>query len=437
MSPALFMLEFALTELWKSWGIKPKALIGHAVGEFVAACVAGIFSLEDALMLVAQLSRLARDLPAGPLLSVALSADEAQRRLNQNLALAAIYRPDLCLVTGTPDAVTALQGALAAEGVSCACVQTAHAFYPMLPDAVITAFSQTVDRVKRSAPQIPLIASATGTWITDAQALDAAYWLTPVRSACLFSAGLREVLRGRQRVLLEAGPGGMLSACARQLVSETPGTTVISSLPCADERHAEHAAVLTAAGRLWLCGAPLDGAAFYSRERRRRIPLPTYPFERERFWIAPTARSAGAAADAAPADDTIAGKKKQPYARERGVPARQPGTPAPRTETERALMDMCRFALQVPGIGTHDNLFPDGRNPSAAAEIVRQVQNRFNLRIDEQLVLDHPTVAGLAGCLDQKLNAQSSFHHARSRAQLKREALSTRTQKLKGDDHEQ
>ncbi len=285
--PALFVIEYALAQLWQSWGVKPQAMIGHSIGEFVAACIAGVFTLEDALMLVATRGRLMWELPAGAMLSVRLPAREVEPRLSAELAIAAINGPSLCVVSGPTEAIASLQKQLESEEVICRHLHTSHAFHSPMMDGIIAPFAEVVGKVKLSPPQIPFVSTVTADWITVQQATDPMYWATHLRQTVRFAEGVQTLWQQPERLLLEVGPRITTTTLARQQAKDIKQQIAIPSLGDNAENEAEWTALLKAVGQLWLAGVSIDWSNFYQRETRQRIPLPTYPFERQRFWIDP------------------------------------------------------------------------------------------------------------------------------------------------------
>ncbi|MDZ8137489.1 MAG: aminotransferase class III-fold pyridoxal phosphate-dependent enzyme [Nostoc sp. DedQUE04] len=285
--PALFVIEYALAQLWQSWGVKPQAMIGHSIGEFVAACIAGVFTLEDALMLVATRGRLMWELPPGAMLSVRLPAKEVEPRLSAELAIAAINGPSLCVVSGPTEAIASLQKQLESEEVVCRHLHTSHAFHSPMMDSIIAPFAEVVGKVKLSPPQIPFVSTVTADWITAQQATDPMYWATHLRQTVRFAEGVQTLWQQPERLLLEVGPRITTTTLARQQAKDIKQQIAIPSLGDNAENEAEWTALLKAVGQLWLAGVSIDWSNFYQRETRQRIPLPTYPFERQRFWIDP------------------------------------------------------------------------------------------------------------------------------------------------------
>ena len=283
--PALFVIEYALAQLWMEWRIHPEVMIGHSIGEYVAACLAGVFSLEDAIALVAARGRLMQRLPAGAMLSVRLSEPEVQPLLGEELSLAGSNAPSACVVSGPSKAVERLQQELQAKGVSCRWLHTSHAFHSPMMDPIIEPFIQSLRKVKLSPPQIPFISNVTGTWITAAEATDPSYWAKHLRQPVHFSKGIAELLQESGRILLEVGPGRTLSTFAKQ--HQMDELVALTSIRHPQEQQSDVAFLLNTLGHLWLAGVPVDWSGFYARERRHHLPLPTYPFERQSYWIEP------------------------------------------------------------------------------------------------------------------------------------------------------
>ncbi len=289
--PALFAVEFSLATLWMKWGIRPRALIGHSIGEYVAATLAGVMSLEDALALVAVRGRLMQQQPAGKMLAVQLPEAELLALLPEGVDLAAVNHPSSCVVSGPVESMEALQNELAARAVDVRSLHTSHAFHSSMMDALLKPFIQEVKKISLHPPGIPYISNLTGTWIKAEQATDPDYWAQHLRRTVRFSQGLSELLQDRERIFLEIGPGRTLAT----LATRHPGRQeqlVLSSQRHPTEETPDPAKALETLGRLWMAGVSIDWRKFNDDENRRRLSLPSYPFERQRFWIDPIARGA-------------------------------------------------------------------------------------------------------------------------------------------------
>ncbi len=282
--PALFSIEYSLAQWWIAHGIRPQAMVGHSIGEYVAACLAGVMSLEDALEISAIRGRMMQEMPAGSMLAVPLADEEI--RLPADLSIAAVNGLRQCVVSGPTPAIEELEHSLAKQGVTCRKLHTSHAFHSAMMDPMLDSFASCMSRVKLSPPIIPYLSNVTGTWITAAEATDLAYWVRHLRNTVRFSDCIVELLRRPDRILLEIGPGQALTSLARQ----NPGkkVKVLASLPHPQDKTSDAVFVLNTLGQLWISGAEVDWNALHANEPLRRVPLPTYPFERQRFWIEPS-----------------------------------------------------------------------------------------------------------------------------------------------------
>lgn len=283
--PALFVIEFALARLWMSWGIKPDALIGHSIGEYVAACLAGVFSVEETLALVFQRGHLMQNMPSGAMLAVPMPEDELKKIIPKTLSLAAVNGPSLCVVSGLNPEIDAFLAALTASGKTGTILHTSHAFHSPMMDPILQPFAESVNQVKRGQPQLPFISNVTGTWISAKDSTDPHYWAIHLRHTVRFADGIKELLKNRASVLLEVGPGTTLGSLAQQQAEKPLTRAIFSSLRHPREQRSDLACLLSTLGKLWLNGVKVDWFGFHAHEQRGRVSLPTYPFERQRYWL--------------------------------------------------------------------------------------------------------------------------------------------------------
>jgi acyl transferase domain-containing protein len=291
--PALFVIEYALAKLWQQWGIQPQAMIGHSIGEYVAACLAGVFSLKDALGLVAARGRLMQDLPTGAMLAVQLPEARLSSLLNPSVSLAAVNGPSLCVVSGPHQAIEAFEAKLTEQDINSRRLRTSHAFHSEMMAPILSLFIGQFKNITLQTPQIPFISNVTGTWITSTEATDPAYWAKHLRLTVRFAQGVETLLEEPAPVLLEIGPGNTLSSLARRHPVISKEHTALSSLRHPHERFADVPFLLNTLGRLWLAGIQIDWSGFYAQEKRYRVPLPPYPFERQLYWVEPRKQTSG------------------------------------------------------------------------------------------------------------------------------------------------
>ncbi|MCA1561426.1 MAG: type I polyketide synthase [Chloroflexi bacterium] len=374
--PLIFLVEVALAELWMSWGTKPTAMLGHSMGELTAAHLGGVMTFRDALRLVVVRAELAERTPRGAMLSVPMPEHELVPLLGDDLDLAAINTPDSCVVSGTVEAIDAL------ELVDATRVPVDSAGHSRLFDPFLAEYEKHVAAIELSPPSIPFCANLTGTWITDEQATDPGYWARQYRHTVRFADCATELLRHPDRLFVEVGPGQTLSGLVR---AQGRGRTLIASLA---------PSMLDALGKLWLSGGDVDWTGFAAHERRRRVSLPTYPFERRRHWYEP--------------DRPGVGSRVRSVLRSFSLPRRRKPEPqlnqevvvAPRTPTERAVAEIWQGALGVDAVSIHDDFFELGGGSLLVPKVIRQVNQRFGIELSFLTMVESPTVAGLAECVD-------------------------------------
>lgn len=406
--PAIFAIEYALSKLWMSWGLQPQAMIGHSIGEYVAACLAGVFTLEDALFLVAMRGKLMQETGRGAMLSVPLSAQDLSPYLaDGQLALAAVNAPSLCVVSGPVSEIDQFQQQFRDKGIQTRQLYTSHAFHSALMDPVLDAFAQQVRRVEFHAPTIPYISNITGDWITAAEATNPHYWVKHVRQPVLFADGILTLAKEPDAVFLEVGPGRTLSTLTRQCLNKTSEQVVISSIPHADDPQDDSAFLLAGLGKLWLAGVSIDWPSVTLHEQRNRLPLPTYPFELQRYWVPPQ----GALYLASPSqkearateEPTRVDVQSSPASPRYSRPNLASEYVAPETMIEQRLAMIWQESLGIEQVGIYDNFFEMGGHSLIATQMAAQLQNLFPIDIPLRSIFEHPTIARLAEVIEEKL----------------------------------
>lgn len=408
--PAIVATEWALTALLTSWGIRPDALVGHSLGEYTAACVAGVMDLEEMLPLVVARERLIRQ-AGGMTLSVLLDEDEVGPHLLPGTSLAGVNAPGMCTVSGSAEAIRELEKSLTDQGIDQHRLRVPGAVHSVALDPVLDDLREAVGRVSLRPPEIPLLSNLTGDWLTPEEATDPEYWVRHTRQAVRFRSCLETLPSDRPSALLEVGPSGGLV----KLAQYTLGTSALT-VPCIRHAYAEQSddrVLLNAVARLWANGADVDWEAVRDGRPGRRVPLPGYPFQRRRYWVeaepppggAPPRPRAGRPS-AESAVDEAASEGGEVPAQDDGR-ARPPlSTPftAPRTPVERRVAEIWSEALGVDGIGADDNFFELGGESLLLMRIVAKLRESFvvNMSIRQMYVNDRLTPAGMAAVLEEK-----------------------------------
>lgn len=394
--PALFIFEHALAELFLALGFSPAAMIGHSIGEYVAATLAGVFSYEDGLALVAERGRMIAALPPGAMAAVAMSASALAARLPPELAVAAENAPESTVIAGEKAALEACCADLAKDGVECRRLHVSHAFHSPMLDGLREGFAARVAAARPQQPRLPFVSNLTGAFITAEEAQDPEYWASHLRQTVRFDAGAATLLAGGPAIFLEVGPGRTLcNLLRRQPLLQTREQPVIAALPAAAQSDTDDfEAFLESVGRLWLAGRePRLDALFPGR----KVKLPTYAFQRRRCWIEPNKSFA-----ANPVDTTASLETPLPAAAAPGSDALSDrGTlsvefVAPRSEVELALAELWQKSFGIRRIGIHDSFFELGGDSLLAARLVGAMRSQLGYAISVADLIRIGTIAGLA-----------------------------------------
>ena len=387
--PAIFAVSYALARMWQDWGVAPVGMLGHSIGEYVAACIAGVFTLEDALRLVVERGRAMQAAPEGAMLAVELDEAALLPLLPEGAVIAAYNAETSQVVAGTEAAIAALELRLGGETAHRR-LQTSHAFHSPLMDGVLDGFRRCLEGVALRAPDRRFVSNLTGDWVDPQRCATPDYWVEHLRLPVRFHQALR-TLAAEADVILEVGPGRSLSTLAQRSAA-CAGRRIIASLPHPRREEPADAAVLTALGRLWCAGAPIDWRAYRGDEVRRRVSLPAYPFQRRRHWVEridvravldaiaaiPAAASAGRAAPA-PSTAVV-----------------DPTTPVATQSSEASVIALCEDRLGLAGVRSTDNFFDLGGDSLIATQLVARLRAQTGSRITLERVMSAANLAEIA-----------------------------------------
>ena len=285
--PALFTIQYSLAKLWISWGIEPTAMIGHSMGEYTAACLAGVFSLEDALAVVLLRGKLFETVPEGGMVSVNLSAEELKPYLSAELSLGAINGPSLCMISGPLSALAKLEERLDSGEIDYQRLHISVAAHSAMLEPILVEFGSFLENLKLESPKLPFVSNLTGRWISNTEATDPQYWVKHLRNTVRFADGLSELLEDEKLALLEVGPGRTLSALAGHHPKASKSRTICTSLRHPQDLIDDNQFMTEMLATLYRAGVSIDWQKFYEEESRRSVSLPTYPFARKRHWVEP------------------------------------------------------------------------------------------------------------------------------------------------------
>jgi len=423
--PALFTIEFALAKLWMSWGIQPDAMIGHSIGEFVAACLGGVFSLTDALRLVVTRGRMMQDLPAGSMMAVRLPEAELRSCLDAEVSIAAINSAALCVVSGPTPSIEKLEKSLNEREVMARRLHTSHAFHSSMMDPAIDPFTEVVKQISLRPTSIPYVSGVSGEWVTEEQTISPRYWATHLREPVRFADGLTSLSVLENAVMLEVGPGTTLNTLALQHPAMKAGQTVVNSLPDVSRNTSDTEALLTALGRIWLAGVQPNWKSFHKGERLHRVPLPTYPFERKRYWIGPKKSDAVTGVASQRAESPLVPVPSDPQ------PSMNPPMPSPQDASEvtvqsevsmsranerqeKVQQTLLSMFQELSGINGADldpsaSFMELGFDSLFLTQVAQELQNKFGLKITFRQLLDtESTVQALAAYIHAKLPPEAA-----------------------------
>ena len=296
--PLIMIVEYALAQLWISWGVKPTAMVGHSMGENTAACLAGVMAFEDCVDLVLLRGRLFDTVPAGGMLSISLTLAEVKAIIGDDLDIASVNAPGLTAVSGPQAALDRLSAILTARDIDHQRIQIDIAAHSRMLDPILKDYRAFLASIALNAPRIPVQSNRTGVALTAEQATSPDYWVEQLRNTVHFADCITTLAQGSKRVFIEVGPGKALASLAQMNDTVTPGQ-VLASLRHPDQAIADDAYFLGVIGRLWACGVETDWAQIWGEAKRHRLPLPTYAFQRSRYFIEPGKLATPQAADLA------------------------------------------------------------------------------------------------------------------------------------------
>lgn len=292
LQPALFTVEYALAQLWQSWGVHPEFFLGHSIGEYVAATLAGVMSFEEGLQLVARRGSLIGSLPAGMMLALPLNQDDVLPLLGDDISIAAVNGPERTVVSGAPAAVLELEKTLSARDIPFSRLSTSHAFHSPMMESIIPEFRKALRSITLHQPKSRYISNVTGTWMTATDATDPEYWVRHLREPVRFFDGLRTLGAVPRAVLLEVGPGRVLTGLAKSGLRGVDAPKCLVSIPELKEVGATEDHLHRTLGELWLAGVPVAWSDYQKGSGCRRVPLPGYAFQRQQYWISRKAANA-------------------------------------------------------------------------------------------------------------------------------------------------
>jgi phthiocerol/phenolphthiocerol synthesis type-I polyketide synthase E len=397
---ALFVTSYALAMLWRSWGVEPDSVLGYSIGEVVAATVAGVISLPDAVRMTGERSRMMQQLPPGAMVAVALSEQDVRPLMGDSLDIGAINGPEHATVAGSHEAMEPFKRRLDEQRIPYKAINVPHGYHSRMMDPIIDRYRQVAATVNFRAPEIDFFSSLYGAPATSEELTSPDYWAREAREAIRFSPAVEALAATENRIFLEVGPAQLLSKLVRSHPAISKSHAVFSSCPSPQQPVPEARFALWNLGRLWLAGQPINWEGVYGGKRPARVALPGYSFERQRYWI--ERRSTETKVDAAP--------PAVPYKlalEEWGVtpidaedlpsvppPARQ--LSGPRNVLEEQIVDLWRQLLGVEDVDIRESFLELGGNSLMAVQLISRVRDVFEVDVPVGEFLRSPTVMAMA-----------------------------------------
>lgn len=390
--PLLFSIEYALAKLLIHWGLKPHAMIGHSIGEYTAACIAGVMSLEDTLKIVAARGRLMQAMAPGDMLSVAQSEEALSGYLNDTVALAAVNAPNACVLAGPKEAIALLEKEFTDQDINCRRLRTSHAFHSPMMASAATAFKALIQKITFNAPHIPYMSNVTGTWITKRDVQNPEYWSEHLQSTVRFSEGINQLLDEKQACLIEVGPGNTLATLSRQCQNtedkrQTPdnNSLPLSTLPHPKDETDAYQYLLNTVGKIWVAGIRPHWETLH-HSQPTRLSLPTYPFERKRYWLD---------GESGVGEHENTGEDEHFFTGFAGAGNNPQGVAyiAPTNDIEWSIASIWQGLFGIEKIGIHHDFFDMGGDSMLAIQLVAQLQSFFEVELPLAEALQYPTVA--------------------------------------------
>lgn len=408
---ACFALEYALAKQMMTWGITPSALIGHSIGEYVAACLAEVMSFEDAIALVATRAAAIESLPCGSMLAVPLTAQEIAPFLDKTF-IAAKNGPKLCVVSGTKEDIDNLHHNLETAGIMSQKIRATHPFHSELLRPAALKLQEITSKIQFAAPKIPYLSNLTGTWITEADVKSVEYWSDHLCKTVQFEAGIRTLCSIKDLgFCLELGPGQTLSAYAREIAAELkPELKIIHTGPSYYESLSTMGLLMEALAKIWIWGGAVCWEKFYANKNLQRIALPTYPFESKRYWIE---KNASLLSNNMPIGVLAEPGSHQQHALQTTIiqddfhggeerPNLAVSYLAPRNELEEKLEHIWKGLFGYRKIGVNDDFVALGGHSLLALQFANKFWRLHKVEVPLAILLTHSTIAKLAEYLKPK-----------------------------------
>ncbi|MCH8245980.1 MAG: amino acid adenylation domain-containing protein [Bacteroidetes bacterium] len=417
--PALFSISYALARQWQAWGIQPAAMIGHSLGEYVAACVSGVLQLEDALRLVSKRGLLMQSCSPGDMLAVFLPEKEARPLIGQDLSIAVINAPALIVVSGPSASIKSLSEKLDRNDVKSRLLHTSHAFHSELMEPILASFEASINKDVLRSPKIPYVSNTTGTWITSDETRNPGYWARHLREAVRFADGIETLGSLGNPIFLEVGPGNLLGNIVKQNSADLQRAYILQSLGNSKDSSSDYQIMLKSLGRLWSYGQKVNWGAVFQDQNRNKLSLPGYPFERRRHWIEPA--KGDRVADGFSWSELIE-DQKSPTIGEKVETANRTSkiryveheqSHKYKSDLENRIATIWKELMGLSHIGRDDNFFELGGHSLLAIQMQSQIKEQLGAEVSLIDLFDSPTIRGIARAIERSSGREGDKRRSR------------------------
>lgn len=394
-----FSIEYAIAKFLIEIGIKPHKMIGYSIGEYVAACLAGVFTLEDTIYLLYIRGKLIEELPTGSMLSVMLPVEKLQPIIGDSLSISAIDSSKITVVGGEVDEITALQKKLLSEGIASKQIKTSHAFHSKMMIPALDKYRDILAKVSKKPPKVKFISNITGKYITDEEAVSSEYWCNHMLKTVQFAKGIKTILADNEEdIFVEAGIGNTLSTFVLQ-DSVNLVKKVVAVTKTYYEKVSDIEKVYRAIARLWVLGVEVDWQKFFGDKKHKKISVPTYPFEKKSYWIEGNIKKLSSMIlnNYVDIDNKNEAKANRMELNREDIKSLYK---SPVTPTQDKVLEIFKDTLGYDNLGVEDNFFEIGGNSLLAINVNFQVVKKFNVEIPLELFYNEPTVTFIADYID-------------------------------------
>ena len=386
--PAIFSIEYSLAMYWMDLGIKPVAVLGHSMGEFTAACIAGVFDLETGLKLIAMRGRIMQEIEPGSMLTVMLPPSEVEKYMNDRLSISVINTPSSCVLSGDIEAIKAIKITFDAIDVHNRILETSHAFHSHMMDPVLEKYHNFVSTMTFSPPSIPVISTVTADWTSPNELTNPDYWANNIRQPVRFAEAVEKLFDKPEWILLEVGPRNTLTTLARQHPEISPIQIVVQSMRHPKQSQDDNVFAMAALGRLWSCGYPVEWERVYKENPVYKISIPTYAFQRVRYWIDPEIMGSDLHSKTTNNEQAI-DKVHQQGSEKRNIKAE--------------LTAIWEEFLGIENIKQDDNFFDLGGNSLVALQLFDELKRKLGIRLPLSTLFEAPTIGQITELIESEL----------------------------------